>query len=56
LKKKYHKIRIEFNQIGDLYMTDRKDKVIELLRNECDNYKLCYSSGEKMRAACGMFF
>lgn len=47
---------LEFNKIGLLEKTERKDRIIEILKNECSNYKLCYSSGKRMRAACGMFF
>jgi adenine C2-methylase RlmN of 23S rRNA A2503 and tRNA A37 len=47
---------LEFNKIGNLEPTDRKNRVVELLRNESQNYKLCYSSGKSIKAACGMFF
>lgn len=47
---------LEFNKIGDLDITLRKKEVCNLLKNECSDYKLCYSSGKKIRAACGMFF
>jgi adenine C2-methylase RlmN of 23S rRNA A2503 and tRNA A37 len=47
---------LEFNKIGQLEPTERKLEVTKLLSNECNNYKLCYSSGKRMKAACGMFF
>lgn len=47
---------IEFNKIGVLEKTNNKERILEILKNECGNYKLCYSTGKRIKAACGMFF
>lgn len=47
---------VEFNKIGNLEPTERRREVVNILKNECSNYKICYSSGKRMKAACGMFF
>ena len=47
---------VEFNKIGNLEPTERRRQVVNILKNECSDYKICYSSGKRMKAACGMFF
>jgi adenine C2-methylase RlmN of 23S rRNA A2503 and tRNA A37 len=46
---------LEFNKIGDLQESKGMREAVNYLRQNYDNVKMCYSSGKKMKAACGMF-
>lgn len=50
---------IEFNKPNkkfDLEPSNRKYEVLKILENSGIDYKICYSSGKSIKAACGMFF
>jgi len=47
---------LEFNKIGSLNQSDKFKESVNYIRDNYDNVKMCYSSGKKIKAACGMFF
>lgn len=44
------------NKYNKFKSCDRLNEIVELLEELGTDYKLCYSTGKKIKAACGMFF